>query len=338
MADLEYDGLKLSLHQGSLEYLSGINPQKEWNERGIKATGFSLDESKDVQNEIHDDLQRFFRREGDSEKVSRFIQESLDVYEAIYDRKFDEIQDRFTTDTIYFVTGAPRTGGTYLLKELMKIREDDLDNFNHKLMSDPLPKEHILDEERMNEPQLVFEWAQWIVWATRELNDGQFIPKKNIGIGLHPHLVDLIFGEMAEYIVTIRSPGESYQSFEERFLPEDGGGYSFDPWRLCVLQRCSIEEEHWDRLNPPDRYLLYWCSIYLEILNCDFDGRIRGLSFGQYYEQFVREIANEYEARAEPENFEPTPRDQLPEFSPECAKIKRQVEVMWEDRFELEPY
>jgi hypothetical protein len=206
------------------------------------------------------------------------------------------------------------------------------------MMSDPLPKEHVLAEDRVNEPQLVFEWAQWIVWASRVFENEPYLAKKNIGIGIHPEIVNLIFGQLTEIIVTIRPPAESYLSFRERFLPENSEDVSFDPWKLTVLQRCSVSEEHWSKLSTPDRYLLYWCAIYLELLNSSEQDRLTGLQFGSYYESFLKDFALDHGEQFQPESFAPSERENLPSFSPECERLKENVETQWQERFNIEPY
>jgi len=340
MVDLEHEGQPLEIHQGTLEYLSNVDSRREWDNRGFKATGYRIEESTAFQRDVVSDLEEFIESHGESDVVSEFIEQSLDVYDAIYEGDYESVRSRLGVPRVIFVTGAPRTGGTYLLKELMKIGGADIREFNHKLMSDPVPKEHVLMPDRRNEPQLVFEWAQWVVWTSEVFEDGGFLPKKNIGIGLNPNLIDTIFGELAEYVVTIRHPAEAYKSFQERFLPESGedSEIATKPFKVSVPKRTSITEDQWQTFSLPEKFLLYWCAIYLELFNSGFIDRITGLPFGEAYEKYLNNFRREYEVNVRIDPFDPTPRDEHPPISNPCREVKRQVEQQWEEIFGSKPY
>ena len=336
---VEYEGMTLKLNQGVLEYLAGINTALEWEERGFKATRYKKDERSKVQQQIIDEVKDRLDFDN-SDKLNAFAEESIRIFQALLNKNFDVIHDLFQGNEIYFITGPPRTGGTYVLKALLELRNENLKDFNHKLIFDYTPLNTQLGSNygTNHTNQVLFEWAQWMVWVGKrfDLENYNFIPKKHIGMLYQLDLFDQIFGEKAHYIVTTRDPAEAYQSYADRFFTDNPAkNFTADIglWKHSVLPRTNIDEERWEDFSFPDQFLLYWCACYLEILNYGKEEQIHPLVFGKDYERFLKEFAWEHNLVYSPETFDPTERDELPEFSEPCQKMKEKVEVLWEDKF-----
>lgn len=348
---INFQGENLMINQGVLEYVANLDTSVEWDKRGYKATRYKKNERNEVQQQLVDavkdrlGLPKPENIENLPEKLEVFITEALEIYNALKNRQFSHVRDFLNNSEIYFITGPPRTGGTYILKALMELRNEELKHFNHKLIFDYVPLNTQLGEAYGKEHtnQVIFGWAQWIAWVRRrfDLETYNFIPKKHIGMLNQLGLFDQIFGEKAKYIVTTRNPAEAYQSYVERFVPEDE---NIDPdleiglWKYAVLPRTNLGDERWDDFSFQDQFLLYWCACYLEILNFDKPEKIEPLVFGKDYERFLKEFAWEHNLVYSPEEFDPTPREDLPEFSEPCQEMREKVERLWEDKFDKTLY
>jgi hypothetical protein len=334
----DYDGQNLLLFQGTLEYLAGINPKKEWAERGFKATGFHKNEMEDLQETIKSEIKIYI--ENDAPGMESFLDEALALYEALRDGVYQVARDKIEDSEIYIITGPPRTGGTYLLKAMMEIRNNDLTAFNHKMMFDYVPLHTQMGEEMgaTMTSQAVFGWVQWLLWASKtfDFSEFQFLPKKHIGVLFQLELFEQIFGDRITYVITTRDPGEAYLSYAERFFPEGKMSDDFDVglWKNAVLPRTNLDEETWNELELPDKFLLYWCACYLEVLNYGNLEHLNVLTFGNDYNQFLQKFAQDRGKLYFPEEFDPTPREERPEFSDHCLEMKGKVEARWEETFD----
>lgn len=345
--NVKHNQQKLQVNQGILEYIVGINPSTEWANRGFKATNYQTEDMSEFQEHLRDQLKGSLDLEDSekSEKLTKFIHETNNVYDQLLDRDFESIKDRLSHRDIYFITGPPRTGGTYLLKALFELSNDRVTNYNHKNIFDYLPRNTLIGESYGGDhsSQVLYEWAQWIVWTSErfDLEKFNFIPKKHIGMQYQLDLFDEIFGDMANFIITTRHPAEAYQSYVERFFPngsDENVQSDVGLWKHSVLPRTNLDEEQWEELDTADHFALYWCACYLEVLNYGKPENLEVLTFGEDYSRFLQQFANDQNRIYFPENFQPTPREELPEFSDECEQMRRKVEDLWEQQFDKPLY
>lgn len=336
---IDFKGNKLKLTQGTLEYLAKIDPAVEWSRRGYKATRYEKSEQADEQKKIAE-LVKERLDIPDDEAIDDFVAETLEVYESLLNRNFEPIREMFEGLDFYFITGPPRTGGTFLLKALLELRGEKLKNYNHKLVFDYVPLNTQLGEEYgpQKTRQVIFGWAQWMVWTKRRFDTSthKFIPKKHIGMLFQMDLFESILGDAVNFIITTRHPGEAYQSYVERFV--SGSTNMMPPtevglWKHSVIPRTNIDEEQWDNFSFPDQFLLYWCACYLEVLNYGDKENLTVLTFGKDYEKFLKEFAWDHNLMYSPEKFDPTEREDLPEFSDPCLEMKEKVENLWKKKF-----
>lgn len=279
-----------------------------------------------------------------SEPYNNIVQEIGNVYQPLVNKNFKPVRELFGDNEIYFITGPPRTGGTYLLKALIELRNEQITDYNHKMIFDYCPRSTMLGAEygSSHTSKTVFEWAQWMVWTKRrfDLETYDFIPKKHIGMLFQLGLFEGILGDKANFIISIRHPGEAFQSYIERFLPNYADPENYEEssvdvglWKMAVLPRTNLDEDRWNELGLPDKFLLYWCACYLEVLNYDKPERLEVLRFGPDYSRFLQKFEHDHETIYFPEKFEPTPREELPDFSDHCVEMQEKVEDMREKKF-----
>jgi len=89
----------------------------------------------------------------------------------------------------------------------------------------------------MMQHQLLFEICQFLVWAKRET--GKHVVQKRIAAGLAIPYLDAIFGERAQYLITLRHPATACTSFSEMEGINEEAKPTLSPagWKIGTLPK-----------------------------------------------------------------------------------------------------
>lgn len=161
-----------------------------------------------------------------------------------------------------WIVGAPRTGGTYLLKEAMRAVGKDYTQAWGALYHDSFPPLTAFrsDPEPARSLKTVYGLAQYFVMAS--LEDGEVIPKKLHTLTAIPEFANKYLDNI---YVTERHPMDACMSMLAK-----GGGMPAD--RRMPRNRTNIERQCWDMLmfhgeDPQEvRQMDYW-DVYLRFWN-----------------------------------------------------------------------
>ncbi|TDX58907.1 hypothetical protein [Orenia marismortui] len=224
MSTFDYNiNQQLNIPHGVLEYIAGFDPQEIWEARGIKRNHLRI---KKLQNKNDNELKQVINTSEFESKLTNFIKESLGLFNALIAKDQKIISKYIGDKEFYFIVGVGRTGGTYLMKEVSKALEFPMKKLLPSIIHDTLPSAGFimdgLDRDKVgwtniekwnigwrkpnNYFNLLFEIASFLVYIKRTVGNQKKIVKKKDWLCLCLNLLDEIFGEQANYIITVRHP------------------------------------------------------------------------------------------------------------------------------------
>ena len=230
-----------------------------------------------------------------------YIRKALHVTSAAMAGNDKPLRDLIAEKEHIWIVGAPRTGGTYLLKEAMRAVGKDYSQSWSALVHDGFPPVTTYREypEPARQMRFIYAMAQYFVMAS--LEDGPVIPKK-----LHTLIAEPAFANkyLRNIYVTERHPADSCMSMLTK-----SGGMPRD--RRMPRDRMNIERQVWQLLLfhgvKPDsiRQMDYWYA-YLQYWN--LYRKESGLLNGQRVNyddlpEVAKRIHEQYGSGLEPEAF-----------------------------------
>lgn len=314
MKDLRYIGmnanLKLSISDATLDYIGGIEPALEWEGRGI--SGKNQKELRELKiNRIQ--AKKKLASDQGTEELNAFLSEAGDVFMKLITGDKEFIRSYLENKKIYFIIGAMRTGGTYLFTELCNIHEIDWENKSLKMVHDTIPRyNYCFDWEQPNQwHNLLFELSQYLVWVKRECMDDDIIIKKRFSLGHVIKLLQMIFGDLAKFIITYRRPRDisiSFRKMEEIDMKKRG-----EPplWKYFARKRKDIDFDQWAELSYNERLLIFWEMYYEDLLSQITDAMdIVFLTYGKEdYETFLKQEIEKNHTPYEIDKFNVYPKE-----------------------------
>ncbi|MBM7557281.1 hypothetical protein [Halanaerobacter jeridensis] len=289
----------LEIHYGIVEYLAGYDPQEAWRVRGISGRGGSSQKYFKYRQKKIENLKQ--QLESDQQlqiKLDDFVEEALSLFHAILDEKEETIK-QYTNKDFYFILGAARTGGTFMLKELSRALEWPYESAYMSLLHEAMPDFDIEEPYTMGwrKPKhyyhILFQVTQFLVYLKREFPEQKKIVKKT-RFSKCMQLIDHIFGEQANYIVTLRHPGAINAS------------------RIETGATGEVDDDFQKEAN---RTLYLWQNVYQEIVRDGVpQGQIEPVLFGPQMDQFLYDFFARHDAEGEPEKCKITPREYDQEF------------------------
>lgn len=313
----------LPVHISTLTYLSDeVSAEEMWNLRGM--TGLKRHQSE-IENKDEQVLERFKKDPERKKILDTFLEGVFEIFESLINEPDKTIEKYLPDRNFYFIVGHMRTGGTYLLRNLMNLHGMNLEDFNQKFIHDYCPTyEYLLGMHKNKKSRVrsLFEFAQMLEWMRQRFEEGRPVFKKRIAFAHTMGFLDTVFADQADYLVTIRSPGEAVLSYvdlnlgssEDRdFTTEDIlESPDVEPagWKDWVPERLSIPLEDWDRQIFLKKYLLTWKAYYLDIVRDGLpDGEFVSLPFGPGHREYLENHRKLHGLSAEIDHFSPTPRD-----------------------------
>lgn len=283
--------------------------------------------SPDEKEQWHNRKQKWIKNKIQEDDVRKRL--------ATFVAKADEFDDRLSDNPLrciesvaperswVFVVGMARTGGTYLLNELVALAGEDLTNYEFRMIHDGIPIYENLAFWRRDEQRrkLQYELAQWLAWVQLEMDSFPLIPKKRISFAHALPYLDGIFGDRAHYIFTIRHPGELADSWAEmENLNRDGLDETQKSWWAYMSARTGIDRESWTALEFRDRVLLLWEQYHRDIAeSVPISGTVDVLKFGPAYSTFIARQAEAMEVDHQPDEFSATDRTLADEWRDETV-------------------
>jgi hypothetical protein len=160
-----------------------------------------------------------------------------------------------------FIVGAPRTGGTYLLKECLRAVGKEYKGQYGAVYHDAFPPvtSYREEPEPCRQMRAIYGFAQYFVMAS--LEDGEVIPKK-----LHTLTAESRFANkyLRNVYITSRHPADACMSMLargggmplDRRMPRDRTNIERQVWSLLVYHGISPDEIR--QMDYWDAYLSYW--------------------------------------------------------------------------------
>lgn len=330
----DYD-YSLPLHETGLVYLSDFSSGAQWTLRGWKAHSRDQETLESRRKHVLDQLKESIQTGNEVPEVRSYIHNVVEIFENLRNDPDSVVQKHFQNKQFIFVVGHMRTGGTYLLKNLMKTRGLDLENYNLGFIHDECPSDYFLSGWPARDARrgLYFQLAQLIHWYKEEFS-GDTLFKKRVSFGHALPAIDEIFGDKVKYIVTVRHPAPAGKSFAEMVdIPLFDDDYNHESWEEIVTNGLDIEQQRWRQLNGFQQFLYYWVVYYLNIAETShLKEQIIPLEFGSEYEDFVEEFAGENK-NVDIESFDPKKRYSNSEIphEEEINKCIKMVSRRWDE-------
>lgn len=307
--------LSVNINDSTLLYIGrktgNIPAQTLWDARGL--TGHNRDGEKISQ--FQQKCIAVVNSQQGQTALREFLDETLKVFDMLTHEDKPHINQYLENKKIIFITGIMRSGGSFLLSELSKIHRVPYLDVDMAMVHDRIPKyEHFYYSYQSHETiKLLFDLAQFLVWANRELKGHQVMIKKHQTLSFSLPLIDNIFGENATYIATYRHPLATAIStakldgidLNSTFVPQ-----FYSKWEDMLT---PLSTKPWVQLSFYEKFLLYYEKLYTEFAKhkSSIQGNIIPLSFGSGYEAFLKDYAHDKNLTYTPEHFLVKPKNEF---------------------------
>lgn len=248
----------------------------------------------------------------------------------------------------FFVVGIPRTGGTYLTKQLFRACGVDYKNVQNALAHDGFPHLAFLSfkHDANIHTNSLLQLAEYLtmvdIYFTQHgklaYRGGVVVPKKfTKGVYNFP-LVRELFGNSSEYLVTLRHPLSMINSTLEKSggMPEDGKfkirsaieRWAFDDWVHWGTPEAQVLQQDYIGV-----FLNYWKRFHFQVAmsGIPFMPTCRLVPFGkEHMEGTVAELFKAFDVDMEPEPFkavEPPSFDK--KYEDAAEKVMQEVTDFW---------
>jgi len=201
---------------GTMEYVAGIDPIETW--MAVSKANMDLEQFEKLRS-VHMDIIK--DKEGTKEfqdKLKGFLEESMKLFQAIMSGKGEIIKPYVQGRTFNFVLGMPRTGGTTVYqalsdangwpweKLLLSMTHNFMPNGAH-VLRDPSSEFDMGWRLPFNFTSVLFELSQFLVYINNEAPDCEQVFLKSTVLSYAVKLLNYIFGDKANYFITVRHPG-----------------------------------------------------------------------------------------------------------------------------------
>lgn len=329
---ITWNDLALPIHQGTLYQLGGGSARIEWEMHGdLKGHG-AYGESADqmMQQELARVQQRLEHSEMQPIMRSHLTECMNLMHSLVIDPKSwkNYLGDR----RFIFIVGGMRSGGTYLYSEMMRLLGRDHLDYNMQMTHDGIPNYHYL--MHINNPgnyiAALFELCQWLVWVKKHQSDFKIIIQKRIGYMHCMAFLDTIFGNSADYIITLRHPITAADSFAKMMKQDVEQTHFSTPngWAFLAQTRRGITAEDWQKLNYYQQFLIYWEILHMDVVqNFPYQARFIPVTFSSGYRTFLEDCAKKLNQTFTPGDFQaktktPAERHHRADFENTIQRVK----------------
>lgn len=261
----------------------------------------------------------------------RALNDTLQVAVALLAGNFPLVRDYLKGTRFGFVIGYPRSGGSYLTKELLRTV-----GLDHKLVSEALAHDGFPDLREnwydwagdrpyFHLEQAIVQVAEFLVIAhlyyrrKTEAREGGFwlAPKKMHKMIAWAGSFKMLLGQgRADYLVTVRHPVPVCISIYEKSggLPKDGRFPMAGPrsaierWIINDLMHLGFSAEEIGRMEYIDVVLASWTHFHLRMANSGlFLGSRDEIRIIPYGKEALEQVVRDYRMRLGSNNAEPEP-------------------------------
>ena len=232
----------------------------------------------------------------------------------------------------FFVIGIPRTGGTYLTKQLFLASGIDYTKVQNAIAHDGFPHlAHLSFKTKGNiHTNSLLQLAEYLTMVEiyfgehgrRAYKGGIIVPKKFTKSIYYFDLVRELFGQNAEYIMTIRHPLSICKSILDKSggMPANGKfalRSAIERWTLDDWLHWGVSEQEIKQMDYVKCFLGYWRRFHFQMALAGIPAMptARIVPFGKEpMTKFVNGLFNEFGVDVKPEPFKESER---PKFSAE---------------------
>lgn len=317
--------MTLPVHDAVIGYALGFPSHLAWRARGIDGYGGTAEAEAEFQK-VRDEFNRTLpaRLQGSGKQdVTRFVEETLGMW-GRFASGADILTESFPDQRFYFVIGAQRSGGTYMLSQIVRAAGMDLKSLSFEMVHDSIPSAHNIVGSRSDptaHANALFEFFQFLNWAQRELSGASVVPMKRIVFAFWMAQLDAVVGSRATYVVTIRNPADTLLSFLHYGGGMNDDGTPLDDWEVAIRRNYGgwvtvarefedLDDESWNAMTGWRKFLRYWVSYYRAVVRPGYlRGRFMPVVFGDDFADFFTNEFPEF-AGSNDVRVTATPRDQ----------------------------
>ncbi|WP_018249188.1 hypothetical protein [Orenia marismortui] len=320
--------IQLLIHSGVIEYIGGFDPDEMWEARGLaghKGEEFQATMERWSQlgkEKLKNDSK--FQRE-----LAIFINEVLELFNAIINKQDDIVNKYIGRKEFHFIIGMNRTGGTYLQSEVSRAFDWPMQKMIKSLVHDGIPYPMFIKGDKHNRVYVesnlawrrpenyynfIFQLSQFLVYINQVAKDKKKVVLKNVRFSHSISLLDRIFGDSANYLITVRHPAAIGFSLFENTLKSSYNDVTIDDAPMALVN-----------------YLIKWKNTYTEILRDGLPkGEITPILFSEM-DMFLVDFFKKHGFDSEPSGLRITPRNYDYDCwdGKEVNDIMNQIEKLW---------
>lgn len=247
------------------------------------------------------------------------------------------------------VVGCPRHGGTYLTKALFQATGQDPARVPAAIAHDGFPDAapFFLEPGRNGYAQMLLQTAEYLAmveawFGDRPAEDGKIVvPKKATKAAYQGGFFRAVFGEDAEWIITLRHPLAACISTYEKSggWPADGRFVmrsNIEEWAARDLRESGVSAERLEQMPYIGAYLGYWRNYHLMLASTGF-AKARHWRVVAYGRERLMEMAAELRhvigGDSEGEDFEVEYKlHRHPDWISASDDALHQIESLWQSR------
>lgn len=249
----------------------------------------------------------------------------------------------------YFVVGIPRTGGTYLTKQLFRASGIDYTKVQNALAHDGFPHLAHLSFKQVGNIHTngLLQMAEYLIMvevyfgahARLAHRGGVVVPKKFTKVIYNYPLIKELFATNSNYLITMRHPLSIIQST----LDKSGGmpdnrkfalRSAIERWALDDNLYWGIPEAKVRQMNYVDVFLGYWRRFHIQLAVTGLlnSPNVRIVPYGEkYMTGIVDEMYKNFGVQMEPEEFKVAPKPKFPKDEAAAAeKTLQEVNNVWQ--------
>lgn len=280
-------------------------------------------------------------------KGNQYLLRSYSLFRELLIGKTSAFSD-ISKFRFFFVIGFPRTGGTYLTKQLFLASGVDYKDVQGALAHDAFP--HLsymtLNEKGNSYTNGLLQLAEYLTMVRIFFGEherllyrgGTMVPKKFTRAVYNFDLIRDIFGANSEYIITLRHPLSVCKSILDRCggMPEGrkfATRSNIENWALEDWVHRGVPKDELMRMDYVKCILGYWKRYHFQMAMAGIPG-MPTASIVPYGEEhmtgFVRQLYSKFGLGKEPEAFKKSaPPEFTEEDEKEASKAMEEVAVLW---------
>ena len=295
-----------------------------------------------------EDMNRKAKAVGEDEQGKQYLLRSYGIFRELFVGKINTLSKITAKHRFFFIIGFPRTGGTYLTKQLYQAAGFDYRNVQNSIAHDGFPHLSYLTLNAKGNAYTrgLLQLAEYLTMIESffggskgpDYRSRKVVPKKFTKAVYNFDLVKDIFGPDSEYIVTLRHPLSVCKSVLDRCggMPEDrkfAVRSNIETWALRDWIHWGMPEKEVLRMDYVKCIIGYWKRYHLQMAMAGIP-KMPTASIVPYGKEhmtgFVRQLYSKLGVGNEPEAFkQAAPPSFSAEDEEEARKAIEEVEAMW---------